>query len=55
LHNGLVLAEVGDLEHKTVNPAQKHIEAEMLMISLMPPFWQTPVIISLSISRIINN
>jgi hypothetical protein len=30
------------------------IEAETLMIPLMPPFWQTPVISSLSFSRILK-
>jgi hypothetical protein len=55
VYNGSVLAEVGDLEHESFNPPQKPIEAEMLMIALMPPFWQTPVISSLSFSRNIKN
>ena len=36
-YNGSVLAEVGDLEHESFNPPQKPIEAEMLMLALMPP------------------
>jgi len=30
------------------------IEAETLMLALMPPFWQTPVISSLSFGRILK-
>jgi hypothetical protein len=46
--NGLVLAEVGVWNTKVSNYHKSTIEAEMLMIPRMPPFWQTPVISSLS-------
>lgn len=49
-HNGSVLGVVADLEAESFNPPQKPIEVEMLMLALMPPFWQTPVISSLSFS-----
>jgi hypothetical protein len=53
--NGSVLAEVGISGQKLSTYHKSTIEAETLMIPLMPPFWQTPVISSLSISRIFNN
>ena len=52
--NVSVLAEVGDLKHESVKPPQSTLEAETLMIPLMPPFWQTHVISSLSFSQIIK-
>src|SRR5690606_16568630 len=42
------------LRLKGSNHHKSTIEAEMLMIPRMPPFWQTPVISSLSFSQIIN-
>lgn len=52
--NGLVLAEVGDLEHETVNLPQKHHRSRNVDDSTNTPFWQTLVISSLSFSRNFN-
>lgn len=50
-----VLAEVGDFRAETVNLPQKHHRSRNVAVSTNAPFWQTPVISSLSFKRIFNN
>lgn len=52
--NGSVLAEVGYLKHGNVNLTQKHHRSRNVDDTTDAPFWQTPVISSLSFVQIIN-
>jgi hypothetical protein len=53
-HNGSVLAEVGISGQKLSTYHKSTIGVQGLTLAGLPPFWQTPVISSLSLSRILT-